>query len=114
MTTACLLALGEVEGPLGWVLLGPALVALLPVALCMDGAGWLVNHLLHGRVRAATHATCPQGHVVELHGLWSCTCGMTYTGSAFAPCPSCGSRAHACRCPCGEIVVSPVSPVHHG
>ena len=52
--------------------------------------------------------TCPDGHVNNTLGRWSCKCGATYLGHAFAPCPICGMPAGWVPCEvCGLAIRSP-------
>lgn len=62
------------------------------------------------QLRAKTAATlrCPGGHSNPVMGRWNCTCGATYAGHAFAPCPVCRLPAGWMRCEaCGLAIRSP-------
>ncbi len=51
---------------------------------------------------------CPDGHLNPVMGRWTCGCGSTYAGHAFAPCPLCRMPAGWMRCAqCGLSLRSP-------
>ncbi len=58
--------------------------------------------------KASEKLMCPAGHPNALQGRWTCSCGATYLGHAFAPCPICGIPAGFLRCDrCGLAIRSP-------
>jgi len=42
---------------------------------------------------------CPRGHAVPVFGTWTCGCGASYDGRAFARCPICGRTCGWIPCP---------------
>lgn len=93
---------------------------LLRTLLFLLRAPWSVTFLLYrGTVRAlrlpgalsarsATELSCPAGHANTVLGRWTCHCGATYLGHAFAPCPCCGAPAGWMKCEtCGLALNSP-------
>lgn len=116
MTTFLLSALGNMRGRSNLHLLAACFVlGLLPWAIVFDLVAWAIRWIRRQRVLKASIALCPRGHEVELQSNWTCRCGLSFEGHAFAqPCPHCGDMAHAVTCPCGMPVVNPLSPILTG
>ncbi len=56
-------------------------------------------------------ARCPRGHVTATVGVWQCSCGATFEGWAFRPCPVCRESAGWIPCAtCGLPIRSPILP----
>jgi hypothetical protein len=67
---------------------------------------------LVGRSRQLLASTirCPNGHENPASGFWTCSCGATFSGWAWAPCPVCGKSADfvdGCEV-CGASLISPL------
>lgn len=112
MTVYLLDRLGEARGGLGRELgLGSLALLALPVALLIDAVVALVHGQWERSIASADVAVCPGGHEVGLMGAWDCPrCRLVFEGHAFLPCPHCGAQAQAIGCPCGRVVVNPLSP----
>ena len=112
MTSFLFTMLGSVRGSLMvHVVFASLALALLPVALVVDGIRLLMWSNKVRNALAQGSATCPRGHQVMLQGAWNCpACKLTHEGHGFQPCPCCGAVVHAINCPCGLPVTNPLSP----
>ena len=113
MTKALLDYLGEMHTTslIAWLFAVSIVAFLLPVAVFWDFIRGQQRRAWMHRILSQTSVRCEAGHKISVLGHWRCRCGMTFTGSAFAPCPHCSSTEHAIRCVCGRQVVSPTSPL---
>jgi hypothetical protein len=60
------------------------------------------------RARNADVLRCAAGHPNNVMGRWTCSCGATYLGHVFGPCPICGMSAGWVRCErCDLAIRSP-------
>lgn len=53
---------------------------------------------------------CPNGHENPAVSFWTCSCGVTFSGWAWAPCPGCGKSADfvdGCQV-CGVSLLNPL------
>lgn len=87
-----------------YVLAAPWMLLHVMVRACL----WLWRLPRRLRAMRADELPCPDGHPNPVMGRWTCGCGGTYAGHAFAPCPLCRMPAGWMRCvQCGLSIRSP-------
>src|SRR3989339_1006043 len=82
-----------------WLLLA---LLLLPLTLLVDGISLLVFRIRLRRALQTEEVICECGCHILLVGFWKCgSCGLTYWGHAWQPCPHDGELTHSISCSCG-------------
>ena len=84
---------------------------MLPWVIAFGFVGLVRRAITFPRTLAAGTSdviACPVGHTNHLLGRWTCACGSTYLGHAFAPCHFCHQPAGRISCAvCGLTIASP-------